>query len=137
MSAKFGTDAKAKTEPRCCEVRQFIKWSKAYQDEKGGPPHSGFPSSATHDTWYEDRDDSDKRYGHRSGTHSDPRTGCGDEYLLSGTRDQAKGDEYCGNDNPDLAGSRKGTWNFQLKVIDVCNSDAVKASSAEITINWD
>jgi hypothetical protein len=137
FAAKFGTDAKAKSEPRCCELRQYIKWDKAYHDSRGGPPHGGFPSTATHDTWYEDRNGDDTiRYGHRSGTHSKPTAGCGDEYLLGGKRDMANGDEYCGNDNPDLADSRKGKWNFQLKVIDVCNGSKVKATSSVITVDW-
>jgi len=122
--------------PRCCEVRQYIKWDKAFQDWRGGPPHSGFPSGATHGTWYEDRDSRDKRYGHRSGTHSDPITGGGDEYLTGGTHDQANGDTYAGRDSPGGPTALTGTYNFQLKVIDTCNGNAEKASSSIITINW-
>jgi hypothetical protein len=76
------------------------------------------------------------RYGHRSGTHSDPITGCGDEYLSRGTRDQAKGDTYCGRDSPSSPASRTGTYSFQLKVIDTCDGDAEKASSSIITVKW-
>jgi hypothetical protein len=117
-------------------VRQYIKWDKAYQDEKGGPPHGGFPSSATYGTWYEDRDNADKRYGHRSGTHSDPIAGGGDEYTTGGVRDQAHGDHYNGRDAPNGALSRTGTWDFKLEVIDTCNANAVKATSSVITVNW-
>jgi hypothetical protein len=136
MAAEFHNDTSTGKCPRCCEVRQYIKWDEAYAISRGGPPHSGFPSSATHDTWYEDRDTSDNRYGHRSGTHSDPIASCGDEYLTGTTRDQANGDKYCGKDSPGAPSSRTGKYNFQLKVIDTCNGNAEKASSSVITINW-
>jgi hypothetical protein len=135
MAATFATTPGSGATPRCCSVRQYIKWDKAYQDDKGGPPHGGFPSSASFGTWYEDRDASDKRYGHRSGPHSDPIAG-GDEYLTAGTRDQANGDTYVGTDEPGAPDSRKGQFQFQLKVIDTCNGDAVKASSSVITVQW-
>jgi hypothetical protein len=90
MAATFGT-AFVTDPPRipaCCEISQYIKWNEVYHKWRGGPPHSGFPSSATYDTWYEDRDTRDKRYGHRSGPHSDPIADCGDEYLTGGTQDR-------------------------------------------------
>jgi len=136
MSASFKTDAPAGSSPSCCEVHQFIKWDKKFHDYAGGPPHSGFPSGSTYDTWYEDRDKNDKRYGHRSGAQSDPVTGCGDEYKTGTTHDQANGDEYCGNDNPDGPTAMTGTYTFKLKVVDVCNGDAVKTESSEITVSW-
>lgn len=136
MAATFTKDAAAGHDASCCEVRQYIKWDKAYEDDKGGPPHSGFGSGATHGTWYEDRDKDDKRYGHRSGTHSDPVAGCGDEYKTGDTQDQAKGNKYCGSDGPESVETRKGQYQFQLKVIDTCNADAEKASSSVITIKW-
>jgi hypothetical protein len=138
MAATFGTAfvTDPPRKPACCEVRQYIKWNEAYHTWRGGPPHSGFPSSATYGTWYEDRDTSDKRYGHRSGTHSDPIAGCGDEYLTGGSRDQTNGDTYCGSDNPKSSAPAGATYNFQLKVIDTCNNNGEKASSSIITINW-
>jgi hypothetical protein len=136
FSAGFGSDASTGRAPAACEVRQYIKWNKAFQDWRGGPPHSGFPSSATHGNWYEDRDSGDKRYGHRSGTHSDPIAGCGDEYKTGTTQDQANGDKYCGRDGPNGPTALTGKWDFQLKVIDTANSNAVKASSSIISINW-
>ncbi len=137
MAATFGTALVTvpPRRPRCCEVRQYIKWDSAFHTWRGGPPHSGFPSSATANTWYEDRDTSDKRYGHRSGPHSDPAPGF-DEYLTGGTQDQANGDTYRGSDAPGGPASMVGQFQFQLKVIDTCNGDAVKASSGIITINW-
>ena len=138
MAAAFGTAfvTLPPRRPACCEVRQYIKWNRAYQTWRGGPPHSGFPSSATYDTWYEDRDSGDKRYGHRSGVHSDPIAGCGDEYLTAGRRDQVNGDSYCGADAPQSSAPAGATYNFQLKVIDTCNGDQEKASSSIITVNW-
>ncbi len=138
MAAAFGT-AFVTLPPRmpaCCEVRQYIKWNEAYHTWRGGPPHSGFPSSATYDTWYEDRDSSDMRYGHRSGVHSDPIADCGDEYLTAGRRDQVNGDSYCGADKPQSSAPAGATYNFQLKVIDTCTGDQEKASSSIITVNW-
>lgn len=135
FNASFLTDATKGTVPRCCEIRQYIKWDKAFADYRGGPPHSGFPSGTAHDTWIEDRDAADKRYGHRAGTHSDPIAG-GDEYCTAGVRDQANGDTYIGSDSPGGPDSIVGQYQFQLKAIDTCNGNAVKASSSVITINW-
>lgn len=138
MAATFGTAyvTLPPRKPSCCEVRQYIKWDNAFHTWRGGPPHSGFPSSATAGTWYEDRDANDKRYGHRSGTHSDPIAGCGDEYRTGSTQDQANGDTYCGRDAPGGPSSMTGQYQFQLKVIDTCNGNAEKASGSVITINW-
>ena len=136
FSAEFDKDATTGKKPSCCEVHQFIKWDKAYETSKGGPPHGGFPSGTKADTWIEDRDANDKRYGHRTDSHSDPIAGCGDEYKTGSTRDQANGNTYCGNDNPGAPESRKGQFQFQLKVVDTCNGDAVKATSSVISVNW-
>jgi hypothetical protein len=139
MAAAFGTDPSS-TPPRvssCCEVRQYIKWDDAFHNWRGGPPHGGFPSSATANTWYEDRDGSDSfRYGYRSGPYSIPVAGCGNEYLTGGTQDMANGNTYCGRDTPGGPSTMTGKFNFQLKVIDTCDGNNVKASSSVITINW-
>lgn len=136
MTAAFGAGAAGGHVPSCCQVRQYIKWDKAFHTWRGGPPHGGFPAAATHGTWYEDRDSRDKRYGHRSGPHSDPIAGCGDEYKTGGVRDQKNGDRYCGRDTPNGPKAMTGAFDFQLKVVDACNGDAVKASSTPITVNW-
>ncbi len=136
FTAKFTNDLAKFKSARCCEVHQFIKWDSVFHKANGGPPHSGFPSSAAADTWIEDRDKKDKRYGHRSDSHSDPGSGCFDEYTSGGKRDQATGDEYCGNDSPQGGPSLTGQWQFQLKVVDTCNSDSEIASSSVVTINW-
>ena len=138
MAASFGT-AFVTDPPRrasCCEVRQYIKWDKAFHTWRGGPPHGGFPSSATADTWYEDRDGTDTfRYGYRFGW-GNPVGGCGSEYKTGTAQDQANGNTYCGRDTPSGPSSMTGQFQFQLKVVDTCNGYAEKASSSIITINW-
>jgi hypothetical protein len=136
LAATFRNLSPAAILPSCCSVRQYIKWDQRYVDSKGGPPHSGFPSSHPVDTWIEDRDTRDKRYGHRSGPHADPVAGGGDEYTTRGVRDQAGGDTYNGRDAPSAPVSRTGRWQFRLDVIDTCNSNTVKASSSVITVNY-
>jgi hypothetical protein len=136
FASTFTNRSPAAVLPACCSVRQYIKWDQRYVDSKGGPPHSGFPAATPVDTWIEDRDDRDKRYGHRSGVHSDPIAGGGDEYTTRGVRDQAAGDTYNGRDAPQAPVSRRGTWNFQLNVIDTCTGEAVKASSSVITVRF-
>jgi hypothetical protein len=134
FSASFNTDPAKGKKPACCEIRQFIQWDKTYGTWHGGPPHSGFPSGTPPGTWIEDRDTADKRYGHRSGPHSDPILGCGDEYKTAGVHDQLNGDTYCGRDSPGTT-APAGQWQFQLHVIDTCKG-GTKASSSIITINW-
>lgn len=123
-------------DPSCCEVRQYIRWDSAFQSWRGGPPHSGFPSTSPANVWIEDRDSADKRYGHRSGVHSDPIAGGGDEYTLGGVRDQAHGDHYNGRDAPGGPSTMTGQFQFKLAVVDTCNGDAEKATSPVITVNW-
>jgi hypothetical protein len=136
MAASFGTDAATSRVPRCCEVRQYIKWNAAYHTWRGGPPHSGFPPSSKADEWHEDRDSAGTRYGHRSGRYSSPAAGCGDEYTTGAAQDQANGDTYCGSDAPQSRAPAGAAYNFQLKVVDTCNGNPVKASSSVITVNW-
>jgi hypothetical protein len=138
MSATFGTAyvTVPPRKPSCCEVRQYMKWDNAFHTWRGGPPHSGFPSSATANTWYEDRNSTDTfRYGYRSG-YGNPVAGCGSEYKTGSTQDQANGDTYCGRDTPGGPAAMTGQFQFQLKVIDACNGNAVKANSSIITVNW-
>jgi hypothetical protein len=135
LAAAFDTDATGK-KPSCCEVRQFIKWDSAYHKWWGGPPHGKFPSSAKADTWIEDRDPRDKRFGHRAGPHSDPGSSCSDEYKTRFAQDQANGNTYCGRDTARGPSTMTGEWHFRLDVIDTCNGDKTKASSPVITIDW-
>ena len=117
-------------------MRQLVKWDQAYAKSNGGPPTSAFPASTPPDTWIEDRDQTGKRYGHRSGPFSGPQPNCVDEYKTGKVRDQANGDTWCGQDEPHELVRIVGEWQFRLDVIDTCNGDAVKASSAPITIKW-
>jgi len=136
MAAAFTTNATKKELPSCCSVRQEMKWDGAYAKWRGGPPHKGFPSSAAADTWIEDRDKADKRYGYRSGPHSDPGDKCFDEYKTGPDRDQANGDTYCGRDSPYGPEAMTGQWKFRLKVVDTVNGNAVRATGPELTIDW-
>jgi hypothetical protein len=137
FNATFVSDLNNGIRPSCCEVRQYIKWNEAYQNwHKGKPPHGGFPSSASAGTWYEDRDVNDKRYGHRSGAHSDPIAGGHDEYTTGGVRDQTDGDTYSGRDAPKGPLAMTGQWQFLLTVVDTCNTNAERARSSVITVNW-
>jgi hypothetical protein len=123
--------------PGCCEVRQFIKWDRRFYAYNGNkPPHSGFPSSTGPDTWIEDRDTSDGRYGHRSGPHSAPGGGCFDEYKTGAVQNMATGNSYCGSDGPAGPSDMVGKYQFQLKVVDTHHGEAVKATSSVITVNW-
>jgi hypothetical protein len=136
FAASFSSDSATGKLPSCCEVHQFIKWDTAFHNANGGPPHSGFPSSAAANTWIEDRDSANKRYGHRSDSFSDPISGCGDEYKTGTTQDQVNGDKYCGKDAPGGPAALTGQWQFRLDAVDTCNGNAVKASSSVITVNW-
>lgn len=137
MAATFATDSTKDIKPSCCEIHQFIKWDKDAHKANGGPPHKGFPSSAKADAWIEDRSPDDKRYGHRSGPHSNLSDDCFDRYTTGQTRDDANGDTYCGADSPDgPAHYMKGQYQFRLDVVDNCNRDATKASSSVITVDW-
>jgi hypothetical protein len=136
FGATMKTDALKGTVPGSCSVRQYIRWDKDFADYRGGPPHAGFPSGTAFGTWIEDRDQNDKRYGHRSGPHSDPIAGGGDEYTLAGVQNQADGDVYKGRDTPGGPAAMKGKFDFQLKAIDTNNGDAVKGQSSVITVAW-
>jgi len=136
MAATLTTDSAKNSKPSCCEIRQFIRWDKTAHKANGGPPHEGFPSSAKADTWIEDRTRDDKRYGHRSGPHSDLSDDCYNKYTTGKTRDDSNGNTYCGSDNPSVHPDMKGQYQFRLDVVDTCNKDATKASSSVITVDW-
>jgi hypothetical protein len=135
FGATFKTGAQSTgAKSSCCEVRQYIMWDNAFALRAGGPPHAGFAGLAA-GVWHEDRDEHDKRYGHRSGAHSDP--GQGDQYYDSaGKVNQARGSVYAGQDRPTGLAGDTGTWSFKLATIDTCNGDAQRAVSPVITIDW-
>lgn len=132
MAATFKNDPAHGIYASCCEVRQYIQWSPGEI-----PNHPGFQpaTSFNDDTWYEDRDSADKRYGHRSGTYSDP--GPGDEYLDdSGSQDQANGRVYAGSDSPETTAARTGEWRFQLRVVDTANGNREIGGADNITLDF-
>jgi hypothetical protein len=136
MAATFTNQSPRAILATCCEVRQFIKWDARSAAGMGGPPHRGFPATTPADTWIEDRDPSDKRYGHRFGPHSDPIANGGDEYTTNGARDQLHGTTYNGKDKPSGPLTDVGKWFFRLDVIDTCNSNNVISQSPVITCDW-
>ncbi len=100
-------------DPKCCEVRQEVSWT----GEK--PRH--FPSTAQPNTWYEDRNKNDYRYGRRTGPHSD----------LHRKTDWYEGNVYDGGDYP--MGIPPGDiWKFRLLVVDVCNGEKTIFTSEPI-----
>jgi hypothetical protein len=122
----------------CCQVRQFIRWNAAAAAGMGpnGVPHAGFPAGTPVDTFIEDRDAADHRYGHRAGAHSDPQDF--DQYLDgAGNRNQASGHRYRGTDDPTVPPAMAvGQWRFYVKVIDRCNRGRRVGDDSVIRINW-
>ena len=105
-------------DPKCCEIRQFISWNTP------DPPHQGFPPTSKPNTWYEDRDKDDKRYGRHKGPQSS--AGEGDQY---GT------DSYKGWDRPN--GFAPGdVLSFRLTLVDVCNGEKTIYTSKTIKDQW-
>jgi hypothetical protein len=138
LRAEFENDPANGVFPSCCEIRQFIRWDAAAAASfgAGGVPHGGFPAGTAANTWIEDRDAANNRYGRRSGPFSDPQTF--DQYLDStGARNQAFGHLYRGTDDPGgPAAGMAGTWRFLLRVVDVCNGNRQVGSDDFIRINW-
>jgi hypothetical protein len=132
MSAEFEHDPSKNIYASCCEVRQYMSWSTG----ESPPVHAGWQpaSNFTAETWYEDRDANNKRYGHRTGPYSDPQSY--DQYLdTAGHRDQANGHIYSGEDTPSASASRTGEWRFMLKVIDTCNANRDVGTLERVTID--
>lgn len=141
MSAEFRSDPVNGIFPSCCEIRQEIQWDAAYVAANvaagvGAVPHGGFPAAHPADTWIEDRDTADSRYGWRTGAHSDP--GPGDQYLDIGRRqNQAFGHIYEGEDNPtDNPPYAQGSWRFRLGAYDMCKGNRLLQYSPTLVVNW-
>ena len=137
FNAEFENDPAASVFPSCCEIRQFIRWNAAAAAGMGPArvPHGGFPAATPVDTFIEDRDDANHRYGHRSGPFSDPQPF--DEYRDTGARNQAFGHLYRGFDDPNpTAAMSVGQWQFYVKVVDVCHGEVRKGDDSLIRINW-
>jgi hypothetical protein len=131
MSAEFENDPSKNISASCGQVRQYLKWDNnavhpANFGHKKFQPIASFPAA----TWHEDRDDIDKRYGHRTGPHSEciPVNHYEDSAAKN---DCANGPIYKGLDAPYVQGSNafisswKGIWDFKLEAIDSCNGNAV------------
>ena len=146
MEAEFEHDPKNGIYAECCEIRQYIKWDKLWFDTDrknggNGVPHTGFdPKKHKHGGWHEDRDQNDKRYGHRKGPHTDPIKNdgqAGDEYLdKNNARDMLKGIKYLGHDTPSGFVTDRGNWHFKMIVIDVCNGKKQVGKTATVTVKW-
>lgn len=137
----FDSDAGAGVFPGCGEIHQDIKWNAAaatsFTAVTGSPvPHAGFPAAHPANTWIEDRDTADTRYGRRSGAHSAPVAG-GDEYTNSaGVQDMAHGATYHGSDGPTVPAALTGQWKFMTLAFDMCNHGVQVGSADFITIDW-
>lgn len=137
MRAEFRHDPANNVYASCCEVRQFIRWDAASAAAMpGGIPHGGFPAGTAANTWIEDRDAANNRYGHRSGRHSDPQNF--DQYIdTAGRRNQAFGHRFRGSDSPGgPAAILAGSWRFRLQVIDVCNGRQTIGTRDFVRVNW-
>jgi hypothetical protein len=139
MTAEFDSDPVNGIFPSCCEVRQDIQWDAAFVTASvaagnGSVPHAGFPAAHPANTWIEDRDQANDRYGHRTGPMSDP--GPGDQYLDQHRRNQAFGHRYEGSDSPQGLAADRGSWRFRLRVIDICNGYRQLAVSPTLVVNW-
>ncbi len=136
FAARFKSDPANKILPSCCEVRQLIRWNAAAVAAfaPATVPHGGFPAGTAADTWIEDRDNANQRYGHRSGAFSDPQTF--DQYIDSGGhRNQPFGHIYRGNDSPGGTGLT-GQWRFLIRVLDICNNNNVVGGQDTVNVNW-
>src|SRR5262245_10302691 len=138
LDAEFESDPANHFFPSCCEVRQFIRWNAAAAAGMGpgGAPHGGFPAGTPVDTFTEDRDAANHRFGHRSGPFSDPQTF--DQYTDStGARNQAFGHIYHGTDDPSVPPAMAvGQWRFYIKVIDVCRGGVRAGGDSVIRVDW-
>lgn len=137
MSARFRHDPANDIYASCCELRQHILWDAASAAAlPGGIPHAGFPAGTAADTWIEDRDAANNRYGHRTGPFSDPQDF--DQYIdTNGRRNQAFGHRYRGSDTPGGPDALlAGTWRFRLSVIDICNGNARIGGQDFVRVNW-
>jgi hypothetical protein len=134
FEAEFADDPANEIYASCCEVRQFILWTGAYDAAgEGGPPHEAFPAGAPPNRWIEDRDRSNKRYGRRSGQYA--KLDENNEYIdNTGSRNAAFGNIYRGRDRP-TSTRNAGMWRFMLRVIDVCNNNRILGEDT-LHVTW-
>ena len=104
--------------PTCCEVRQMTSWN-------GAAPPWFQPPDTRPNTWYEDRDQQNHRYGRRPpSTYSDLHQGF----------DWYSGDNYDANDTPAMWADE--TVKFKLIVVDVCNGGSTIYESKTLFVNF-
>ena len=134
LSAEFEHDPSKGLDAASGETRRYIKWTKAGEL----PNHAGFKPAASYseNTWYEDRDDVGKRYGHRAGSYSE----CAsiNHYEDSkGKQDCVSGSVFKGEDEPqDGSGAKTGEWKFELRAVDISDGDKEIGTPASITVDW-
>lgn len=120
----------------CGEVRQFIQWDAASAAVlPGGIPHGGFPAGTAADTWIEDRDSVNLRYGHRTGPFSESIEI--NAYRDTGDRRNAAfGHVFRGRDTPGGPDALlAGHWRFYLRAFDVCNGNKVLGTDY-LRVTW-
>jgi len=104
--------------PTCCEVRQMTSWN-------GAAPPWFQPPDTRPNTWYEDRDQQNHRYGRRPpSTYSDLHPGF----------DWYSGDNYDANDTPAMWADE--TVKFKVIVVDVCNGGSTIHESKTLFVNF-
>ncbi|HLB71708.1 MAG TPA: DUF4157 domain-containing protein [Candidatus Methanoperedens sp.] len=144
MSAEFDLDPPNGVLAACGEIRQYIRWSNNNVDPSRFG-HEGFFTDKTYlpDTWYEDRDQPNTRFGHRRGPHS-ALNNAFDQYFDKAGKispNPASGRFYEGRDTPNTSGSAAyissfvGSWEFRLEAIDTCNGNKVLGSD-NVKIQW-
>jgi hypothetical protein len=134
MSAEFENDPGKGFVPSYGEVRQYIKWTKAADI----PNHAGFRPASKYsaNTWYEDRDSVGKRYGHRTGAHSECIS-VNHYEDKKGNQDCANGEVFKGEDHPrDGSGAKTGEWKFELRAIDTSAGGKGIGTPASVTVDW-
>jgi hypothetical protein len=137
FSARFRHDPANGVYASCCELRQDIRWDAASAAAMpGGIPHGGFPAGTAANTWIEDRDAGNHRYGHRAGPHTDPQNF--DQYIdTNARRNQAFGHIYRGSDGPGGPDAMlAGNWRFRVRVVDVCNGNAAIGGQDFVRVQW-
>lgn len=134
MSARFDNNSAAGHDPSCCEVRQYIKWDNAYQESRGGRPHSGFDEKAGPNVYHEDVEEKGIcHYGHRD----ENCNGAGNnQYFTAGKPDPANGSAFRGWDEPRVARHHQGSFEFEMRVIDTCNQNTVRGVSPHVRVQW-
>jgi hypothetical protein len=134
MSARFDNNKATGHDPSCCEVRQYIKWDDAYHTSNGGRPHGGFNEKAGPNLYHEDVEEKGVcHYGHRDENCNGSNN---NQYYTAGKEDPAHGDIYNGWDRPRVDKRHQGAFEFELRIIDRCNQNAVRGVSPHVRVQW-